>query len=211
MRRTLWLFLLSAACSRKPGEPTASRASATPSGSLPHIVSSSATSEIAPDGGPDAGVHKELSLLWNDPPTYTRVNPKTPARAAEYVIAHVGNDPEDAECVVTTFGRHGGTVDANVKRWLDQFRPAQTTPRRMNVEINGMHATFFEVAGTYAGDVMPNREGLSSPASKPAWRLIGAIIEAPTGLWFFKLIGPDLTVRVASRAFEDMVRSARPR
>jgi hypothetical protein len=141
-----------------------------------------------------------------------RVTPKNAARAAEYVVPHAGKDTEDAECVVTTLGaRHGGTVDENVKRWLDQFRPTQTTPRRMNVDINGMHATFIEVAGTYAGNVMPNREGLSSPASKPGWRLIGAIVEAPTGLWFFKLIGPDLTVRVASRPFEDMVRSARPR
>jgi hypothetical protein len=58
---------------------------------------------------------------------------------------------------------------------------------------------------------MPGRRNIAMPTSKPAWRLIGAIIEAPSGLWFFKLTGPDMTVRAGAHQFEDMVRSARPR
>jgi hypothetical protein len=143
---------------------------------------------------------------------FLRGTPKTPARAAEYVIPRVGKDPEDAECVVTTFGpRQGGTVDENVKRWIDQFHPALPTPRRMNIDLNGMHATFLEVTGTYAGNMMPNRRNVVTPTEKAGWRLIGAIIEAPSGLWFFKLVGPEQTVRAAAHQFEDMVRSVRPR
>ena len=74
-----------------------------------------------------------------------------------------------------------------------------------------MHATFVEVTGTYAGNLMPDRANLATPTNKPGWRLIGAILDAPSGLWFFKLTGPDLTVRAGARQFEDMVRSARPR
>jgi hypothetical protein len=225
MRRALWLLLILAACSHKPAEPTMSGATATATGpatapSSPSTTSgdasgpppsASATTSVKPDGG-DAGHTADLPLLWNDPSTFVRITPKSAARAAEYVVPHADKDPEDAECVVTTFGRrHGGTVDENVKRWLDQFHPAQTTPRRMNDDINGMHVSFVEVAGTFAGDAMPSRQSLATPASKPGWRLIGAIVQAPSGLWFFKLIGPDLTVRIASHPFEDMVRSARPR
>jgi hypothetical protein len=143
---------------------------------------------------------------------FQRSTPKSPARVAEYLIPRVDHDPEDAECVVMTFGpRRGGTVDENVKRWIDQFHPALPTPRRMNIDVNGMHATFVEVTGTYAGNIMPDRQNLATPTNKPNWRLIGAILEAPSGLWFFKLTGPDLTVRAGARQFEDMVRSARPR
>jgi hypothetical protein len=237
MRRALLLFLLSTACSRAPAEPTmragagagvsagvragdgasdgasendgASASASAPDSALP---ASSARETSRTDGGADASRTAELTLLWNDPPMFKRLTPKNAARAAEYVVPRAGKDPEDAECVVTTLGhRHGGTIDENVKRWIDQFHPVVGAPRRMNVEISGMEATFLEVAGTYTGNRMPNREGLSESVNKPAWRLIGAIVKSPTGLWFFKLLGPDLTVRVGSRPFEDMVRSARPR
>jgi hypothetical protein len=159
-----------------------------------------------------AGPRREFPLLWNDPPQFVRAAPKSPARAGEYVVPRAGSDPEDGECVVMTFGpTQGGTVDDNVKRWVDQFHPVLPTPRRTSVEINGMKATFVEVTGTFAGNMMPNRQGLVSPANKPGWRLLGAILEAPSGLWFFKLTGPDLTVRVGAQPFEEMVRSARPR
>ena len=143
---------------------------------------------------------------------FERVAPKTPARAAEYVVPRAGSDAEDAECVVMTFGpKQGGTVDDNVKRWVDQFQPAIPTPRRTMIDVNGMHTTFVEIAGTYAGNLMPNRSGVVAPASKPGWRMLAAILESPSGLWFFKLTGPDLTVRVGAQQFEDMVRSARPK
>lgn len=213
MRSTLSLIFFSVACSRAPAEiaTKTTNAVATSPDSSPAAPSSSAALARA-DAGGDADHTAELPLLWNDPPSFKRITPKTAARAAEYLVPRAGKDADDAECVVMTFGpRHGGTINENVKRWVDQFHPVLGAPRRMDVEINGMRATFIEVAGTFAGNVMPNREGLSSPPSKPASRLIGAIIEAPSGLWFFKLTGPDLTVRIGSRPFEDMVRSARPR
>jgi hypothetical protein len=155
---------------------------------------------------------RDLPLLWNDPPSFLRGTPRSPARAAEYVVPRTGSDTEDAECVVMTFGPHqGGTVEDNAKRWVDQFQPAAPKPRRTTVDSNGMRATFVEVSGTFSGNMMPNAQGVVTPTSKPGWRLIGAIIEAPSGLWFFKLTGPDLTVRSAARQFEDMVRSARPK
>lgn len=224
--RAFSLLFVLAACSHKPveptssgaseksGEPAASIASAVAAGNdaSPPFASAAPTSNVPAEGGADAGPTVELPLLWNDPPTFVRVTPTSPMHAAQYVVPHADKDMEDAECVVMTLGRrHGGTVDENVKRWIDQFHPAMTTPRRMNDDINGMHVTFVEVAGTFTGNAMPSRRTLSTPAGKPAWRLIGAIVQSPSGLWFFKMIGPDLTVRIASRPFEDMVRSARPR
>lgn len=154
----------------------------------------------------------DLALLWDEPRNFVRMAPKSPARAAEYGVPRIGSDPEDAECVVMTFGPHqGGTVDDNVKRWIDQFRPALPTPRRMTMDVNGLHVTFVEVTGTFAGNMMPNAQNFVMPKNKPGWRLIGAIVEAPSGLWFFKMTGPDLTVRSGAQPFEDMVRSVRPR
>ena len=210
MARPIVLCFALLACSRSPAEPAPSGAGAT-SSSQSLTDADHAPNTKPASGAPPSTGHQATGLLWNDPPNFVRVAPKSPARAAEYKIARVSADPEDAECVVMTFGpRQGGTVDDNVKRWLDQFNPVVPTPRRATLEVNGMHATFVEVTGTFAGNMMPNGQGQVMPASKPGWRMLGAIVESPSGLWFFKLTGPDLTVRTAAQGFEDMVRSARP-
>lgn len=209
MRRPVFLLLpllALPACSRTPAEPAPGTAGSTSAATaMPTAMPTSASTATPPP-------KRDLALLWNDPPTFLRAAPKSPARAAEYVVPRAGSDPEDAECVVMTFGpNQGGSVDDNVTRWVGQFQPAVPNPRRTMVDVNGMHATFVEVAGTFSGNMMPGRQGVATPTSKPGWRLVGAILEAPSGLWFFKLTGPDLTVRAGAQRFEDMVRSARPR
>ncbi|HXN31536.1 MAG TPA: hypothetical protein VN894_06725 [Polyangiaceae bacterium] len=203
-RHALLPFFALAACSRAPTEP-AGATTATPTAPETAAI---ASAPPAPAPAPK----RDLALLWNDPPGFVRANPKSPARAAEYVVPRAGADAEDAECVVMTFGPHqGGSVEDNAKRWVDQFQPAAPKPRRTTIDTNGIRATFVEVSGTFAGNMMPNAQGVVTPTSKPGWRLIGAILEAPSGLWFFKMTGPDLTVRAAAHQFEDMVRSARPK
>jgi hypothetical protein len=206
--RFLSLLLALASCSRAPAEPVSTTSTSTPAA----VATSTATPSATATAAPTASAKREFPLLWNDPPNFLRAQPKSPARAAEYVVPRAGSDAEDAECVVMTFGAHqGGTVDDNSKRWVEQFQPALPTPRRTTIDVNGMRATFVEVTGTFTGNMTPSRLGIVTPTKKPGWRLIGAILEAPSGLWFFKMTGPDLTVRASAQQFEDMVRSARPR
>ena len=42
----------------------------------------------------------------------------------------------------------------------------------------------------------------------PGWRMVGAIIEAPEGNVFFKLVGPDATAREMEESFRGMVSTA---
>ena len=203
-RHAFLAALVVAGCSRTPTEPAGASTAA------PSATETAASSIETPSPAP--APRRDLPLLWNDPPGFVRHAPKSPARAAEYTIPHAGGDTDDAECVVLTFGpNQGGNVEDNAKRWVDQFQPAAPNPRRTTIDTNGMRATFVEVSGTFSGNMMPNAQGVVTPTSKPGWRLIGAILEAPSGLWFFKMTGPDLTVRSGARQFEDMVRSARPR
>jgi hypothetical protein len=70
-----------------------------------------------------------------------------------------------------------------------------------------MKVTRVETTGTYLGMRMPG-----SPPSPPhpGYRLAGAIVESPGGAWFFKLTGPDATVRGATAEFDALVDSCRP-
>ena len=128
-------------------------------------------------------------------------------RSAEYLIPRAAGDSEDAECIVITFGAgQGGGVDQNIDRWVAQFAGATET-KKSKREAGGLTITRVETLGTYTPMAMP---GAPAQGVKPGWRLIGAIVEAPSGLWFFKLTGPNATAKAASSEFDRMMDSVRP-
>ncbi len=128
-------------------------------------------------------------------------------RVAEYVVPHANGDIADAECTVITFGpSQGGGIEGNVDRWVRQFNPLSGAPMKTTSKIRGMNVTRVEVAGSYHPMMMP---GMPTTASTlQGARLVGAIVEAPSGLWFFKMTGPDATVRAAAAELDAMVASA---
>jgi hypothetical protein len=74
--------------------------------------------------------------------------------------------------------------------------------------VNGMGVTRVEVAGAYTPMAMPAMP--SSGAPKQGWRLVGDIVEAPSGLWFFKMTGPDATVKAAGKELDALIDTVRP-
>lgn len=130
-------------------------------------------------------------------------------RAAEWLVPRAPGDTEDAECFAITFGPGGGgSVDANAERWIKQFDPQTSPPARTTRTVHGMKVTRVEVAGTYKAMQMP---GTPPTSAQGSWRLIGAIVEAPSGTWFFKLTGPDATVKAAGKEMDALIDSFRPR
>jgi hypothetical protein len=129
-------------------------------------------------------------------------------RVAEYVVPRAEGDDSDAECTVITFGpTQGGSVSDNVDRWVRQFNPVAGAPTKTTRQVGRMNVTKVEVAGSYHPMVMPGSP--SEPATEQGARLVGAIVEAPSGLWFFKLTGPDATVRGAAPELDALIDSAR--
>ncbi len=51
---------------------------------------------------------------------------------------------------------------------------------------------------------------MQSQGKKPGWRLLGAIVETPEGLVFFKCVGPDATMKKAEKEFDELVTSISP-
>ncbi|HSQ09616.1 MAG TPA: hypothetical protein VLN25_03220, partial [Burkholderiaceae bacterium] len=66
-------------------------------------------------------------LTWTAPPEW-KAQGERPMRAATYSIPAAKGDSEPAELAVFYFGESsGGGVDANVKRWIEQFQKADGT------------------------------------------------------------------------------------
>ncbi len=133
-----------------------------------------------------------------------------PMRAATYRTPAAAGDKEDGECGVSFFGPgQGGSVEDNVKRWTGQFeqpggKASEQAAHIAKQTVNGLKVTTIDVAGTYTGGGGPMA---AVKSSKPGYRLLGAIVEAPQGLVFFKLTGPAKTVAAQQGAFQGLLKS----
>lgn len=189
--RLVLLSVLLAACGRSSQNAPAPVASATAA-----PVTPASTTGDAPKAG---------KLAWTDPPGWQKNPPKNAMRQGEYVIPKSGGDTEDAECVVTTFGPgQGGTIEMNLDRWIRQFSADDGTKLEKNEErVAGMRVSEVTLSGTYRGMGMTGQQ----QDAKQHQRMLGAIVDSPSGLWFFKVTGPDATVKAAEPAFHALIRS----
>jgi hypothetical protein len=148
-------------------------------------------------------------IAWTVPAGW-EMGPEHQMRVATYRIHAIAGDPEDAECAVYFFGPgQGGSVEANLDRWAQQFTgpggKSPTEPPKIEKRvIAGLRVSTLTASGTYlgAGGMMSQEE-----VKKPNFRMRAAIIEAPQGLVFFKLTGPLNTVAAADGDFNSLLAS----
>ncbi len=142
-------------------------------------------------------------IQWSVPKHWTEQGARQ-MRAATYTIPAAQGDPEPAECAVFYFGNsQGGSVDANIDRWVGQFE-TKTPPAKSERDVNGMKVTLVQIAGSYLAPAGPMME---SQGKKDNYRLLGAIVEGPQGSVFFKLTGAAKTVGECEEGFDAMVGS----
>jgi hypothetical protein len=60
-----------------------------------------------------------------------------------------------------------------------------------------------EIDGTY---LAPDSQ-MQSQGKRPAWKLLGAIVEGPQGAVFFKLVGPADVIGHATKEFDGLIAS----
>jgi hypothetical protein len=108
------------------------------------------------------------------------------------------------------FGGQGGSVQANLDRWLGQMeqpdgRPSKAVATTETLTVNGMKVTVLDVSGKYVAEMAPG-----SPAryNKPGFRLKAAVVETAGGPYFVKLTGPAKTIGRWNEAFTAFLKSA---
>jgi hypothetical protein len=142
------------------------------------------------------------ALAWEVPRGWQTIPNPNAMRLATY---RVTADSTDAPEV--SVARAGGTAEANIQRWLDQF-DQRGADKRTQMRVHGLDVTIVEVSGTYmGGSMMPGAQS----ASHPGWTLVGAIVPTATSAYFFKLLGPTAKVQTARASFDALVASFAPR
>jgi hypothetical protein len=158
---------------------------------------------------PSATALPPVEITWVDPPEWKRSQRPSPMRKATYQVPRAQGDTEDGELGVFYFGPgQGGGIEANVDRWVKQFKDVPPDRvRREDRKTNGMLTHVIEVdSGTFNANSM----GQGPEKLKKDYALLGAIVEAPSGAYFFKLTGPKKTVSAAKKPFDALIASVKP-
>jgi hypothetical protein len=143
-------------------------------------------------------------IQWSVPSNW-KAEAQRPMRLATYTIPPAAGDQEPAECGVYYFGQgQGGSVEANMTRWIGQFQSKEAAKRDQRT-IHGLKVTTVDVSGAYSGMGGPMAKAQAPP--KPNYRLLGAIVEGPQGSIFFKFTGPAKTIAQSQPAFEKLIAS----
>ena len=147
-------------------------------------------------------------ISWETPTGWIEEPPANAMRQAQYLVPGEGGD---GQCVVFYFGAgQGGDAQANAERWADQFSQPDGSSSRdaletEELEVGGVPVLLVQVTGTYnEGGMMMT----GAPAkTKPDYMLMGAVVAGPDANWFFKLTGPEETVRSNEQGFRGLLGS----
>jgi len=159
-----------------------------------------------------AAVHAGVGLEFDVPGGWAVHTPSSSVRLAEFTLPRAAGDAEDASLVVYDFGGTGGSVAANVARWIGQMAqpdgaPSESRARTSVVVSNhGLKMTVVDVPGTYVAEVTP---GSTERFNKPGYHLRAAVIETSEGPYFVKLVGPAATVARWDDSFRRFLQSMR--
>jgi hypothetical protein len=148
-------------------------------------------------------------LTFTTPDGWRQTAGASPMRVAEFTLPRAEGDTEDAQLIVYYFGGQGGSVDANIQRWVGQMqqpdgKPSSAVAKRQTRSVNGLTVTLVDVDGTYVAEMAP---GAAARHNKPRFRLRAGVVETPTGPYFIKLTGPEKTVTKWDTAYGQFVGS----
>jgi hypothetical protein len=151
------------------------------------------------------------SLKFDAPQGWVTKAPTSSMRVAEFTLPKVAGDTEDAALAIFYFGGQGGSIQANLDRWISQMtqpdgRASKDLARTTKLSPRGLPITLVDLTGTYVAEVSP---GSTERFNKPGFRLRAAVVETGDGPYFVKLTGPEKTVAKWDEAFMGFLKSLR--
>ncbi|MCA9078803.1 MAG: SMP-30/gluconolactonase/LRE family protein [Planctomycetaceae bacterium] len=133
-------------------------------------------------------------LTLNIPESWKQEQPSSRLRLAQFVIPAAEGDPEGTELVLS--GPFGGSAQANVQRWINQFDADGRELKMTQGETEQGKYILVDLTGTYNKSVGPPQFGKSK--AMPGSRMLAVMLMSKAGNFFFKLAGPEKTVTNAA-------------
>lgn len=151
----------------------------------------------------------EGKIILTAPDGWVRKTPKVRFIEHEFAVPAARGDTEDGR--VTVMGA-GGTVDANIDRWIAQFSQVDGSETKNQVAeanrrktVSGLEIRFVDLSGTYKEMSRPFDPNAAAVERKD-YRMIAAIIASTKlGNYFIKFYGPRSTVTAHADEFRKMI------
>jgi hypothetical protein len=149
------------------------------------------------------------SITLPKPSAWTWVKPSMQFRTLQYQVCNPvpGKVAPCADLIVSVFKLgDGGSVDANIGRWKNQFQNVDGTaaePNRSQRVVAGASVTRVDLKGAWKGMGMGEAQNNSEQ--------LAAAIELPQETIYIRMVGPESTVEAARKDFEAMVDGLTPR
>ena len=157
----------------------------------------------------DKGTPVELAGLTSTAPAAWKAPAKMgEMRLAQFVVPKAEGDKEDAD-VSVFLTPAGGGVDANLKRQVARFQPAdgkdKVGEKQDKIKVGPYDAVYQDVTGTFLKKPFPMAEKGTPVAN---YRQLYVIFEtkdrAVASVW---LRGPEKTVEANKKAFDEWVKN----
>lgn len=181
-------------------QPPAQTAPSNSPSSTPPMVGSNG--QPTTNGGAMApgAAHPATKLQYKLPAGWKAEKPATTMRLAQ---ASIPGKAGAGQLAIFYFGPgQGGTVDANIKRWENEIKPAAgASPKTESFLVGSLKVTWVDAKGT----LMPSQMGMGPSQPQSGYRLFGAVVEGPGGPWFLKAIGPSATLEAQRKAWVDLL------
>lgn len=151
----------------------------------------------------------EGKLTFTAPEGWEKKDPRIRIIEAEFSIPAAKGDEQPGR--MTVMGA-GGSVEANIDRWLGQFeqpggKDSKDVAKIEKLKVNGQNVHYVDISGTYRD--MPGGPFAGGKAVlREDYRMLAAIVETDkAGNYFFKFYGPQATVAANEKAFRSLVDS----
>ena len=170
------------------------------------------------------------ALTLSMPAEWKKVKPRSRILQHEFSIAPAKSNEEEKKPLppgrMTLMSASGG-VQANVARWIGQFKNADGTGLQAlkpddkgkppaadkegvyveQIKADGLEATLVDLRGTFADSP---RGPFGPKVDRPSYRMLGLILPTKEhGTWFVKFYGPAKLVNANAKAFRAMASGAK--
>lgn len=143
-------------------------------------------------------------LATEAPKDWKQEQPRVRIIAYEFSVPAEGDDEKDGRFTVMAAG---GSLDANIDRWVGQFTQpdggsTKDRTKTEQIKVGGNDVHVVDISGTYKDQAGP----FAPAVSRANYRMLAAIVVTPEANFFLKFYGPQKTVAKNEKAFMSMVK-----
>ena len=156
------------------------------------------------------GTEVELAGMKSTTPAdWKEEAPSNAMRLTQFKLPKAEGDKDEAELALFKFPGGSGTVEANLKRQVAKFQPAdgkdkveETIDKKF--KVGEIAATYQDVKGTFIKKPFPMAEKGTPVAG---YRQLYVVFETKDSQYYFTLIGPEKTVEKHKKGFDEWLKN----